>query len=224
VSSPASTPSALERARLAGALAAAGPGAPTLCTGWTTHDLAAHLVARERRPDSTPGLVVAGLSGWTERVRRRYAQRPYAELVELVRSGPPRSSPFALPGVDRVVNLTEHFVHCEDVLRGSRTGDDAVTPASPAVVDRTVGDALWGVLRVRGRSLVGRAGVAVVLATPDGREHRVGSRQVGQPVLRLTGEPGELVLLAFGRGRRAAVRREGDDEALAALAAADLRV
>ena len=220
MSSPASTPSALERARLAGALAAAGPGAPTLCTGWTTHDLAAHLVARERRPDSTPGLVVAGLSGWTERVRRRYAQRPYAELVELVRSGPPRSSPVALPGVDRVVNLTEHFVHCEDVLRGSRTEDEAGPPASPAVVDPAVGDALWAVLRLRGRSLVGRAGVAVVLATPDGREHRVGPG----PAVRLVGEPGELVLVAFGRGPHAAVRREGDDEALAALAAADLRV
>src|SRR4051812_1344430 len=223
MSSRASPPSALERARLADAPAAAGPGAPTLCTGWTSHDLAAHLVARERRPDSTPGLVLSRLSGWTERVRRGYAERPYGELVELVRSGPPRTSPFALPGVDRVVNLTEHFVHCEDVLRGSPTPADAGPPAA-RTPDPAVVDALWGVLRVRARSLVGRAGVAVVLATPDGREHRVGSQQIGQPVVRLTGEPGELVLVAFGRGAHAVVRREGDDEALAALAAADLSV
>jgi uncharacterized protein (TIGR03085 family) len=220
MSSRASTPSALERARLAEALTAAGPAAPTLCAGWTSRDLAAHLVARERRPDSTPGLVLSGLSGWTERVRREYARRPYGELVEMVRSGPPRTSPFALPGVDRVANLTEHFVHCEDVLRGSPTPADAGPPASPRTPDAAVTDALWGVLRVRARSLVGRAGVAVLLATPDGREHRVGSG----PVVRLSGEPGELVLVAFGRGAHAVVRREGDDEALAALAAADLSV
>jgi uncharacterized protein (TIGR03085 family) len=210
------TPSALERARLADALAAAGPAAPTLCAGWTTRDLAAHLVARERRPDSTPGLVLSALSGWTERVRRGYAARPYDELVGLVRSGPPRTSPFALPGVDRVANLTEHFVHCEDVLRGAQDAP----PAAPHRPEPAVADALWGVLRVRARSLVGRAGVPVVLATPDGREHRVGSG----PAVRLVGEPGELVLVAFGRGAHAAVRREGDAAALAALAAADLGV
>ena len=208
------TPAALERARLADALAAAGPAAPTLCGGWTTRDLAAHLVARERRPDSTPGLLLSSLSGWTERVRRGYAARPYHELVGLVRSGPPRTSPFALPGVDRVANLTEHFVHCEDVLRGSGA------PAAPHRPPPAVVDALWGVLRVRARSLVGRAGVPVVLATPGGREHRVGSG----PAVRLVGEPGELVLVAFGRGAHAAVRREGDEAALAALEAADLTV
>jgi uncharacterized protein (TIGR03085 family) len=221
VSSRESTPSAIERARLADALQAAGPDAPTLCAGWTTRDLAAHLAARERRPDSTPGLVVGALSGWTDRVRRRYAARPYLELVELVRSGPPRTSPFALPGVDRVANLTEHFVHCEDVLRGSRLGNEGGPPPAPRELDRAVDDALWGVLRLRGRSLVGRAGVAVVLATPDGREQRIGADETGRSV-RLVGAPGELVLLAFGRGAHAAVRREGDAQALAALAAADL--
>ena len=34
-----------------------GSEAPTLCEGWSTADLAAHLVVRERRPDSGPGLV-----------------------------------------------------------------------------------------------------------------------------------------------------------------------
>ena len=70
--------SALERARLADALAATDPDAPTLCEGWTARDLAAHLVVRERRPDTTPGLMLRPLAGWTDRVRRGYAQRPYA--------------------------------------------------------------------------------------------------------------------------------------------------
>jgi uncharacterized protein (TIGR03085 family) len=217
VSSPVATPSALERGHLADALAAAGPDAPTLCEGWTTRDLAAHLVARERRPDSAPGLVVRRLAGWTDHVRAGYAARPYDELVDLVRTGPPLTSPFRLPGVDRVANLTEHFVHTEDVLRAAPDADGA-TPRRR--LDPAVDEALWAVVRQRGRAMLGRAGVAVVFATPDGRQHRAGSG----PTVRLTGEPGELVLLAFGRGASADVRRDGDDAALAALAAADLRV
>src|SRR5436190_23310918 len=111
--------SALERARLADVLAATDPAAPTLCEGWTARDLAAHLVVRERRPDTGPGLLLRPLAGWTEHVRRRYAQRPYPELIELIRTGPPALSPFSLPGADAAGNLTEHFVHCEDVRRGS---------------------------------------------------------------------------------------------------------
>jgi uncharacterized protein (TIGR03085 family) len=210
------TPSAVERARLADALAAAGPDAPTLCAGWTTRDLAAHLVARERRPDAAAGIAVRPLAGWMNRVRGSYARHPYEELVELVRSGPPWTSPFALPGADRALNLSEHFVHCEDVLRGA----DADPPASPTPLDPAVREALWGALRVSGRALSRRAAVAVVLATPDGRERRLGSG----PTVRLVGEPGELVLLACGRGSHALVRREGDDQALSALAAADLRM
>ncbi len=219
-SSPAGYPAQLERASLADALAAAGPDAPTLCTGWTSRDLAAHLVARERRPDSTPGLLLRPLAGWTERVRQRYAARPYAELVHLVRTGPPRTSPFALPGVDRAVNLTEHFVHTEDVVRGGLVDSPVAPPATPRVLEPAVDRALWGVLRARARMLIGRAGVSVVLATPDGREHHVGSG----PTVRLVGAPGELVLVAFGRGRAAAVETSGDPEGLARFAAADLRV
>ena len=43
---------ATERADLCDLFRAVGPDAPTLCEGWTTRDLAAHLVVRERRPDA----------------------------------------------------------------------------------------------------------------------------------------------------------------------------
>ena len=67
-----------------------GPEAPTLCAGWTTADLAAHLVARERRPDSGPGLVWPPLAGHTDKVRRSIRDRtPWVELVATVRRGPP---------------------------------------------------------------------------------------------------------------------------------------
>ena len=195
--------------------------------GWTTRDLAAHLVVRERRPDSGPGLVVAALSGWTDRVRRGYAAAPYPDLVELVRSGPPRTSLFALPGVDERREPDGAL----RALRGRAARplalDDAGPPSARAL-DPAVADALWGALRWRARSIARRAGAVVVLATPDGREHRAGPRSRGGPADRppcgSSASPASWSSLAFGRGASAAVRREGDPQALAALAAADLSV
>ena len=67
-----------------------GPDAPTLCEGWLTADLAAHLVIRERRPDAAPGLVLPALSGYMDRVQRSVRDRySWPELVAKVRSGPP---------------------------------------------------------------------------------------------------------------------------------------
>ena len=204
----------LERARLADALEAAGPAAPTLCDRWTARDLAAHVVARERRPDSTPGILLRRLAGWTDHVRRGYAARPYAELIGLIRAGPPRTSPFALPGVDAATNLAEFFVHCEDVRRGGGRAAPAERPAAEQ-------DELWRRLVRQSRLSFRRVDAGVVLATPDGREHVASART---PSVRLVGEPGELLLAAFGRGGAAVVRREGPPEALAALASARLGV
>src|ERR1700675_1930561 len=67
-----------------------GPAAPTLCEGWRTADLAAHLVVRERRPDSGPGLVWPPLASYTDNGRRAGRGRPsWEKLVETVRRGPP---------------------------------------------------------------------------------------------------------------------------------------
>jgi uncharacterized protein (TIGR03085 family) len=208
--------SALERARLADVLAETDPDAPTLCEGWTARDLAAHLVVRERRPDTGPGLLLKPLAGWTDRVRRQYAQRPYLELVELVRTGPPRSSPFALPGADASANLTEHFVHCEDVRRGDPARGAVGPEPAPGVQDE-----LWRRLERQSGLMFRRVAAGVVLVTPDGRDH-VATR--GRQSVRLIGEPGELTLVAFGRGRAAVVQREGPPEALNALATARLGV
>ncbi|HYJ76465.1 MAG TPA: TIGR03085 family metal-binding protein, partial [Kineosporiaceae bacterium] len=194
--------SAVERARLADALEAADPAAPTLCEGWTALDLAAHVVVRERRPDSTPGLLLRPLARWTEHVRREYARRPMAELIELIRTGPPATSPFALPGADAAANLTEFFVHCEDVRRG-RFPEDRVPAADLAP---GLQDELWRRLLRQARLMFRRAGTGVVLATPEGREHEAVR---GRSSVRLVGEPGELLLVAFGRGRAADVQREG---------------
>jgi uncharacterized protein (TIGR03085 family) len=107
-----------ERLALAALLEETGPGAPTLCTGWRTGDLAAHLVLRERRPDAAAGVLGGPLAGHTARVQRRLGERmTYAQLVQAFRNGPPRLSPLALPGMDEKANTVEYFVHYEDVRR-----------------------------------------------------------------------------------------------------------
>src|ERR1700753_4413631 len=93
-----------------------GPHAPTLCAGWTTRDLAADLVVRERRLDATPGITLSFLSGYTEKVQNKAAHsKDWDDLVELVSSGPPIYSPFKL--FDSVANLGEMFIHHEEVRR-----------------------------------------------------------------------------------------------------------
>lgn len=204
-----STSAALQRAALVDALRAAPPDAPTLCEGWTAHDLAAHLVVRERRPDSAPGLLIPAFAGWTERVRSGYARRPYAELVDLVASGPPRTSPFALPGLDGAVNTVEFAIHTEDVRRGAPGWEPRQLP--PAEQDQ-----LWRALARQGRMLFRRAPVTVVLARPGTAGERVRVAGSGPEVV-LTGEPLELLLFASGRGTGARVEISGSPDAVRSL-------
>ena len=80
-----------ERVALCDLLDETGPEAPTLCEGWRTLDLAAHLVLREHRPDAAAGVMGGPLAGHTERVQRTLITRnPYRQLVEEIRGGPPR--------------------------------------------------------------------------------------------------------------------------------------
>ena len=132
----------VERLALCALLEETGPGAPTLCDGWTTRDLAAHLVLREHRPDAGAGVLGGPLAGHTRRVQRKMAKRtPYQRLVDEIREGPPRLSVFGLPGADERANLVEFFVHHEDVRRGSPGWE-------PRDIDRDLADVLWKRLRM----------------------------------------------------------------------------
>ena len=107
-----------ERAALCDLLDEVGPDAPTLCEGWQTHDLAAHLWIRETDPIGASAIVAKPLAGLLERRMAEVKQRwEFSELVDRVRNGPARFSVFALPGVDEPANSTEFFVHHEDVRR-----------------------------------------------------------------------------------------------------------
>ncbi|MGV9677515.1 TIGR03085 family metal-binding protein [Nocardia sp. NPDC003482] len=177
-----------ERAALVVTMTEAGPDAPTLCGTWTARDLAAHLVVRERRPDAAPGILLKPLAGYLDSVQASAARRPFAELLEQIRTGPPWWSP--LRPVDAVANLTEMYVHHEDVRRG-RSG---WRPRELSADDETQ---LWKALRRMAKMAYRKSPVSVVLATPDGE--RVTAHNIGGDAVVLTGKPSELVLHAFGR-------------------------
>ena len=149
-----------ERAALCALLAETGPAAPTLCEGWRTADLAAHLVLRESRPDAAAGIVVGPLARHTERTRQALLVRySYPQLVERIRTGPPASSVFRLPGVDERLNVVEFFVHHEDVRRGAGSW-------RPRDLDPGLTVVLWQ--RLRGSRLVfRRAPVGIELVRDD---------------------------------------------------------
>ncbi len=194
-----------ERHELCDLMAQLGPDAPTLCAGWTTRDLAAHLVLRERRLDAAGGILLPPLGHYTARVQRSIAQRPWPELVDLVRNGPPWWSPWSLPRLGDKTNTLEFFVHHEDVRRAQPGWE-------PRPADPRRARVLWGLLRVAW-VLYRDSPVGVVLRTPDGSKHtaRRGARSVT-----VVGTPEELVLHAFGRDE-AIVEVEGDQVDVAGL-------
>ncbi|MEU1039537.1 TIGR03085 family metal-binding protein [Streptomyces sp. NPDC005551] len=202
-----STHAKRERLLLADLLEAEGPDAPTLCDGWTTRDLAAHVVVRERRADAAGGILIKQLAPRLERVQAEFAEKPYEELIQLIRTGPPRFSPFSLKQVDEASNTIEFYVHTEDVRRAR--------PAwTPRPLDSVFQETLWSRLERTAR-LVGRGTpTGLVLRRPNGQT--VVARR-GTPVVTVTGEPSELLLFAYGRQSVAAVELEGDTEAIAKL-------
>lgn len=187
-----------EREALADLLLALGPDAPTIDEGWTTRDLAAHLVVRERRPDAAGGIVLPPLRGYAEQVRVALAARPFRELVEMVRH-PPLWSPVSNPVTDGLANTVEFFIHHEDVRR-----------AQPNWRPRSLPDghqaALWRRGVPLGRLALRRFRATVLLQAPGVGEATAGA---GGDRVRLVGEPAELLLFLSGRQRVARVQVEG---------------
>ncbi|MGV0790600.1 TIGR03085 family metal-binding protein [Mycolicibacterium sp. XJ1819] len=182
------SPSQRERAALVASMRAVGPDAPTLCEGWTTRDLAAHLVVRERRLDATPGITIPLLAGYTDKVQRQTAQSAqWEELLGKIASGPPLYSPFRL--VDSVANMNEMFIHHEDVRRAQSSWE-------PRTLDAGTLTALRRPLPVMARLTLGKTPARVTLRTPDGETVATVGR--GQE-LTVTGEVGELTLFVAGR-------------------------
>jgi uncharacterized protein (TIGR03085 family) len=189
-----------ERQELADALDRLGPAAPTLCEGWDTAHLAAHLVVRERRPDALVGLgaEVTGLGGpiaaWPHRLEDRLREStPYGEVVNRLRAGAPVWSPMGWPRIGEALNTTEFAIHHEDVRRGQPDW-------KPRVLSGPDQDALWDAAGLFARRAAGRRGLLLRRTDVPGVEKRFGDG--GRTV---AGEPMELLLWASGRRDHAQV-------------------
>ncbi|MDQ3422948.1 MAG: TIGR03085 family metal-binding protein [Actinomycetota bacterium] len=196
-----------ERAALCDLLDHVGSAAPTLCAGWTSFELVAHLVLREAAPLSAAGVVVPRLEGFTARAMRRLQRRHgFTALVERLRSGPPRWSPMRAVRVDQRVNAMELFVHHEDLRRAQPTWE----PRELTAADE---DVLWTRLGSTGRLLARRSPTGLELVRSD----RAGVARVkpGEPTLVVRGRPGELALFVHGRAAVAQVEYDGDPAARA---------
>ncbi|MEE6260705.1 TIGR03085 family metal-binding protein [Plantactinospora sonchi] len=187
-----------ERHALADLLLTRGPEAATIIPEWATRHLAAHLVIRERRPDAAAGILLRPLRGHTERVQQAMADRPYPQLVELVRHRP-RWSPLSLPPVDELANLTEFFVHHEDVRR-------AVPGWQPRQLPEDHQAALWKRVPSLARMSLRRFPAALLVQAPNHGEATGGA---GGEQVRLVGSPAELTMFLFGRQRVARVQLVG---------------
>ncbi|WP_020664148.1 TIGR03085 family metal-binding protein [Amycolatopsis benzoatilytica] len=179
-----------------------GPDEPTLCEGWKTRDLAAHLVVREHRPDAMPGIVIPALAGYTQRVQDDVAARSWPELVDQVRRGPSRWWPTSPGKVDELVNSAEFLVHHEDVRRAQPGWE-------PRPADPSRDAAVWRLIPRIAKLNLRKSPVGVLLRTPGGETASVKS---GTPVVTVIGEPVELLLFIFGRD---AVRLEFEGDAAA---------
>ena len=198
-----------ERSALADLALEVGPDAPTLCEGWTTRDLLAHVVVRESSPLGSPGIVVGALSSLTDREMARVGGWDYADLVERVRR-PARWSPSSLGPVDAVANRLELFVHHEDVRR-ARSGWVARD------LTRADEDALWQQLTLVAKMTFRKAGVPVTLRRTDTEARAVLVKGDG---VEIAGFPSELALYCHGR-EPVDVALSGDPAAVAKLEGAD---
>jgi uncharacterized protein (TIGR03085 family) len=209
-----------ERVALCALLADLGPDKPTLCEGWQTADLAAHLVLRERRPDAGIGIVGGPLARYTRKVQAHLAaDTPYPRLINLIRTGPPRMSLMGIPGADERVNAVEFFVHHEDVRR-------AQPDWQPRDLDPGFSELLWRRLGMA-RLLLRKAPVGVELVradAPAGSGRVRITAKAKAPVVTVTGTPAELTLWAMGRTSAAHVRLDGGDADIAALKTASWRI
>ncbi|HRK46461.1 MAG TPA: maleylpyruvate isomerase family mycothiol-dependent enzyme, partial [Nocardioides sp.] len=154
------------------------------------------------------------LEGVTERAMARAASRPFPELVEQVRE--PALTPYRIPGVERLTNTLEYFVHHED-LRRAQPG------WVPRELTREDEDELWSLVKGSAKLSTRKAGVPVVARRTvwdDLPPESATIRKGADPVV-VTGRPGELVMFFFGRSELHDVTFEGPPEAIARLQGAD---
>jgi len=179
-----------ERLQLCDLLDQLGPDAPTLCRGWATSDMAAHLVLREH------------FRRWGDERRAKEEAKGYAYLVARVRAGGPLV-PWRVPGVRTLANGLEYFIHHEDVRRANGQGPRLELPELDALA--------WRMSGLLGRRLAHKVRpFGLELVSPDARRREFGAGARAS----LSGRPTELVLYLSGRRAAADAALTGPDEAV----------
>jgi uncharacterized protein (TIGR03085 family) len=203
-----------ERLALRDTLRATGPDAPTLCAGWTTRDLAAHIILREHAPVGAVGIWARPLAGHTARVQAEIASQDWDRLLDQLAAPPPLWHPARYSRrVEAAFDDSEMFIHHEDVRRGDGIARPRALPAEDQ-------QALWDVLRGPGRLALRKSPVGIVVEVPGHAPRTL--HEKGVRVVTLRGEAGEILLAAYGRGRAAEVEVDGDPDDVAALKATAL--
>ncbi len=189
-----------ERRELCDLLMDLGPDAPTLCEGWTTADLAAHLVLREH------------FHRWPDAKRAVEKAKGFPVVVARLRAGAPLI-PWRIPRIRNVFNGLEFFIHHEDVRRANGRSPREETPDLEALSWRMIGYSARRVARqIRPFSLE--------LLRPDGARKMFGSGTKAT----LTAPATELVLYLSGRRAAACVTLDGPGDATAAVEHARMAV
>lgn len=190
-----------ERRSLAALLRTVGPDAPTLCEGWTTRDLAVHLVIRDRRPDALAGNAFPALAGKSQLLQDRAARAeaeltalPWEQLVGLVAAGAPAWNPASWGPVDRLMNTAEFLVHHEDVRRAQPGWE-------PRELPWALHDRCFSLVRTMILPAALKAGTHLVVEAPGFGTTSAG--RTGAATTTLRGTPVELLLWLFGRGDHA---------------------
>jgi uncharacterized protein (TIGR03085 family) len=182
-----------ERAAICDLFLELGPDAPTLCEGWTTADLAAHLVLREH------------FHRWSDAARAKEKAKGMPAMVARLRAGAPLI-PWRLPRIRELFNGIEYFIHHEDVRRANGREPRPPMADLEALAWRTTGYSarrLERAIRPYGIELVG----------PDGARKARGSGEMAV----LTGPATELILYLGGRRATAHVALSGPADAVAAV-------
>jgi uncharacterized protein (TIGR03083 family) len=201
-----------EREALRADLARLGPDAPTTVAGWTTEDLAVHVVIGELSAavPNTPFRWLVGRGVRLDRMaplnaralssqRRRHG---FDWAMERLGRRPPR---LHTVGVVAAVSLLEMWAHHEDVLAANDVG-----PCSSGV---DLAPVLRVLTRYQRRALR-RHGVRV------GQWHEPD----GPAKAEVDGDPADLARWLSGRGDLSALSVTGDADDVAALAAELMRI
>lgn len=198
-----------ERLSLAGLMFDVGPDAPTLCEGWTVRDLAVHLVIRDRRPLALPGNAAPQLAErfpplerYASSAESEFTEMPFEQLVGLMAEGAPMWSPAKLSSVDRVMNTAEFLVHHEDVRR-------AADEWKPRRLSWDMQMSVWPLLKMLVLPQALSIGKHLIFDAPGFAGTTAGPKAKG--ILKVTGEPLEILLWVYGRKDHAVVDVEEFD-------------